>query len=69
MNLSEINDIIKAKLQYLTDFGVNVSLFEIKLLMADVLNIDVGSLRFCNITLNEEQLSKFEKYIEMKSKD
>lgn len=66
MNLSEINDIIKAKLQYLTDCGIDVSLFEIRLLMADVLNIDVGSLRFCNITLNEEQLSKFEKYIEMK---
>lgn len=64
--LPNISEIIKTKLQYLNEHGVEVSLFELKLLMADVLDIDVGNLRFCNIELSEDQLSKFEKYIEMK---
>ena len=64
--MPNISEIIKTKLQYLNEHGVEVSLFELKLLMADVLDIDVGNLRFCNIELSEDQLSKFEKYIEMK---
>ena len=64
--MPNINEIIKTKQQYLNECGVEVSLFELKLLMADVLEIDVGNLRFCNISLNAEQLGKFNEYVEMK---
>ena len=64
--MSEINDIIKIKLQNLIDCGIDVSLFELKLLMADALNTDVGNLRFYNEQPTKKQIDKFEKFIEMK---
>ena len=64
--LSNINEIIKTKLNDLNNSGVEVSLFEIKMLMADVLNIETGNLRFYNEPLTSEQLIKFEEYIELK---
>lgn len=64
--MSVVNEIIKTKLQYLSDCGVDASLFEIKMLMADVLNTEVGSLRFYNEHPTKEQINLFDKYIEMK---
>ena len=64
--MSDINDIIKTKLQSLIDCGIDVSLFEIKLLMAGAMNIDVGNLRFYNGQPTKEQINKFERFIEMK---
>ena len=64
--MSNINEIIKTKLNDLNNSGVEVSLFEIKMLMADVLNIETGNLRFYNEPLTSEQLIKFEEYIELK---
>ena len=64
--MSNINEIIKTKLNDLNNSGVEVSLFEIKMLMADVLNIETGNLRFYNEPITSEQLIKFEEYIELK---
>ena len=62
--MSDINKIIKTKLQYLNDNGVNASLFEIKLLLADVLNQNVGGLSFYKSDLTSDQEKKFNEYIE-----
>ena len=66
LTLKKINEIIKTKLHYLADCKVDVSLYELKLLMSDVIGVDVKNLCFYDKTLTEEQLQKFEKYIEMK---
>lgn len=57
---------MKTKLQHLNDCGVEVSLFEIKLLMAEAIGIDVKNLMFYDKAMSQEQIDKFEKYIEMK---
>ena len=64
--MTEINNIIKSKLNALSECGVEVSLFELKLLMADALDIDINNLRFCKDRPTQEQINKFEKHIEMK---
>ena len=56
---------MKTKLQHLNDCGVEVSLFEIKLLMADAIGIDVKNLMFYDKAMSQEQIDKFEKYIEV----
>lgn len=64
--MPEINNIIKSKLNALSECGVEVSLFELKLLMADALDIDINNLRFYKDRPTQEQINKFEKHIEMK---
>ncbi len=66
--MSNIDKIIKTKLQYLNDNGVNTSLFEIKLLLADVLDINISDLAFYKSELTNDQEKKFDKYIEMRKK-
>ena len=62
--MSNIREIIKTKLQYLNDNGVDASSFEIKLLLAEALDTDVSGLTFYNSEISASQLQKFEEYIE-----
>ena len=59
-----IREIIKTKLKYLKDSGVNASSFEVKLLLSDVLNRSVADLIFYDLELTKEQEKLFETYIE-----
>lgn len=61
-----IKEIIKDKLQYLSDNNVNTSLYEVKLLMADVLSVNVSDLYFHDKEITKNQLQKFDKYVEMR---
>ena len=53
-------------MEYLRNNYVDASLFEVKMLVAEVLGIDVGNLRFYDKSLNKEQLNKLDKYIDLR---
>ena len=65
--MNDINRIIKLKTDFLREKGVEVSEFEVKLLLADVLGVEVGNLRFYNQRLSNLQSEKFEKMIDMRA--
>lgn len=64
--MSNIRDIIKDKFEYLKTCGIDTSISEVKMLLADVLNTDTGNLRFYNKNLTPDELSKFDKYINLR---
>lgn len=64
--MSNIKGIIKDKFEYLKTCGIDTSISEVKVLLADVLNTDTGNLRFYNKNLTPDELSKFDKYINLR---
>ena len=52
--MSNIRDIIKDKFEYLKTCGIDTSISEVKMLLADVLNTDTGNLRFYNKNLTPD---------------
>lgn len=62
-----LNNIICKSLERLKSKGVDSSSFEIKLLLADVLGVEIGELAFYKTELTKEQSEKFEDYIIQRS--
>ncbi len=62
-----LNNIICKSLEHLKSKGVDSSNFEIKLLLADVLGVEIGELAFYKTELTKEQSEKFEDYIIQRS--
>ena len=56
--------IIDEKLKYLKNAGIETSAFEIKLLLADILGIELGEVAFYKNDLTEEQNIKLNNYIQ-----
>ena len=54
--MQNIQEIIKEKLRYLEDKGVKSSNFELKLMLANLLNIEVGNLRFFHDNISQDTL-------------
>ena len=64
--MQRVDEIIEKKLAFLRDNNVDTSIFELKVLMAEVLGIEVGSLRFYDEELSDDQYEKFLSYVEMR---
>ncbi len=65
--MQNIQEIIKEKLRYLEDKGVKSSNFELKLMLANLLNIEVGNLRFFHDNISQDTLNKFNEIIEQRA--
>lgn len=62
-------EIERSSRNVLSEAGVEVSAFEIKLLLADVLGVEPAQIGYGEILLNAEQIEKFETMLEARKKN
>lgn len=65
--MQNIQEIIKEKLLYLKDKGVESSNFELRLMLANLLNIEVGNLHFFHNDISQDTLTKFNEMVEQRA--